>query len=225
MPTTLKAARGDLAFQAEFAEPTFEIFRDSWPFYRRLHSSLAQFGLRLGDIRPERGAGSLGDLHVALTLFNATTTVRIRADKVEINCADTARVDGKSLENAAVQILQTIKNHATTLQYRNYSIGIAVHGTVSGMDTKLFLAQFVKATSLDLGPHLATGGVIYHGPEGNRLLSAVTLDLSAVVTGGLFLRAYAVWNALGLEAADFPVAANRYWEDVLTKLGLTLETS
>jgi hypothetical protein len=222
MPTVLKPGQGDIAIQAEFAEPMFEIFRDAWPFYRRLHSALTPFGLRLADIRPERGSGNLADAHLALTLFSFTTTVRIRADKVEINCVDTGRVDQKSLENAVVQILQTVKNHATGLQYRNYSIAIGVHGTVLGTDTKAFLSQFVKAASLDLGPQLAVGGVMYHGPEGDRLLSAVTLDLSAVVSGGLFLRAYAIWNGQGFEPTGLPLVANKYWGDVLEKLGLSL---
>ena len=223
MPTVLKLGQSDIAFQSEFMEPMFELFRDAWPFYRRLHSALSPFGLRLADIRPERGSGTLADFHVALTLFRLTTTVRIRADRIEINCVDAGRVDQKSLENAVIQILQTVENHANGLQYRNYSIAIGVHGTLSGIETKTFLSKFVNAASLDMGPQLAAGGAIYHGPEGDRLLSAVTLDLSAVVSGGLFLRAYAIWNGQGFEPGTLPATANKYWAEVLSKLGLSLE--
>jgi hypothetical protein len=223
MTTVLKVAQGDLGVQADFAEPAFEIFRDVSSLHRRLYSALSPLGVRLADIRPDRGAGSLADVHVALSLFGLTTSVRIRMDKIEINCADTRRVDQASIERAVVEVLQAVKNLVVGLQYRSYSLAVGVHGALGAGDVKEFLGRFAKVSQLDLGPSLGAGLVLYHGAEGDRLLSAVTLDLSAVVSGGLFLRAYAAWDGRRLEAASLPASASKYWTDVQTKLGLRLE--
>jgi len=62
--------KADLLFEAAFEKPDFALLRDTSGLLEHLFRRLEPHGLRLNDLRLERGAGGLGDFHVLCYLFN-----------------------------------------------------------------------------------------------------------------------------------------------------------
>lgn len=222
MSVAFKSSQGDLIFQSDFAEPAFGLFRDSWLFYGRLYSRLSTHGLRLADMKPERGNGSLGDFHLACSFVNFAVTVRVRLDRAEVQCLDVTRVDAKSLNGIAIGTLETIKGHIPNLAFRSHTLAVGLHGQLEGVPTREFLSGFVKGSLKDLGPSLGSGIVFYHGAQADQTLSAVTLDQSGIIAGGLFIRIHVVWDGGAVTPDALPTVAEKHVRGVFAQLGLTL---
>jgi hypothetical protein len=222
MSAEFKLSQGDLFFQSDFAEPAFGLFRDSWPFYGRLYSRLSSHGLRLMDMKPERGSGSLGDAHLACSFLNFAVTIRIRLDRVEIQCLDVTRIDAKNRNGITIGTLQTLKEHVPNLAFKSHTLAIGLHGQLDRVATNEFLSTFVQGSLKDLGPSLGSGLVFYHGAQAEQMLSAVTLDQSGVISGGLFIRIHVVWDGRALALDALPEVSEKHVRGIFTQLGLTL---
>jgi hypothetical protein len=218
-----KVAQTDLGFQSEFPEPAFNLFRDTWALQRQLFATLARHGLRLTDIRPERGSGSLGDFSIVCFLFNFSVTVRIRLERIEIVCLDLARVAPDKLNHAGVDVLEAIRSHLPGASFKTHTLSLGLHGTLEGMGTHEFISRFVMKSPENLGSPIGSGVVFYYGPEAERLTSSVTLDLSALIAGGLYLRAQTVWDAQRVNVGALPNFVDKHIREVLLHLGLKLE--
>ena len=88
MALTLEVSKADLAFEAGFSKPEFALFGDGTALLDCLYRRLEPYGLRLPDIRFERGLGNVGDQHFLVYLFNYLMTVRIRVERIEVHCSD-----------------------------------------------------------------------------------------------------------------------------------------
>lgn len=53
-----------------------------------LYRRLEPYGLKLADVRVERDAGNVADQHLLLYLFNYLMTVRIRVERIEVDCSE-----------------------------------------------------------------------------------------------------------------------------------------
>lgn len=78
MPTKLNVAKADLNLESAFAQPEFGLFRDATSLLHQLFARLQPHGLRLPDMKIERGTGSIGDYHVACHLYNFRMGVLVR---------------------------------------------------------------------------------------------------------------------------------------------------
>lgn len=221
MALAFKVAQHDLGFQADFSTPMFELFRDSWGLQGQLFTRLSRHGVRLTDIRPDRGNQSLGDYSLLCYLFNFLVTVRIRLERVEIMCVDLSRVDGTKLNEAGVDVLEAVKAHVPGISFKAYTLAMGLHGTLDGMSAQEFLSRFVTVAPKNLGPPIGSGVVFYYGPEGERLLSSVTVDLSALISGGLYIRAQVVWDGSKVAIQALPAMGDKHVREVLAQLGLT----
>jgi len=191
----LEISKADLAFEAGFSRPEFALFQNAALLLDRVYRRLEPYGLRLSDIRVERGAGNVGDQHILLYLFNYSMTVRVRIERIEVSCSALPQDLVEKFKAAILDVLQAIKDSKPDLSFRAYAIALALHAKLEGQSATDYLARFVTNVPKNLGASTGRGAVFYFGPEGDRLLSTVTADVSAVVPDGLFVRVHAVWDA------------------------------
>jgi len=221
MSVAFKASRAELSFQADFAEPVFHLFRDSPALHRSVFARLAKHGLRLSDMRPERGNGTLGDAHLVCSLLNSAVTLLLRPERAEIHCFDVMRLDGRNLGQVGVDFLEAIRAHAPEVPFKTYSSALALHGLLDGIRSQEFIAKFVTGAPGGLGPPLGSGAVFYYGVTADRVMSSVTVDLSAVLHDGLFLRIYAMWDGQRIAVEALPGIADEHVRDVMREFGLS----
>ncbi|MGI8784226.1 MAG: hypothetical protein ACR2L2_11330 [Acidobacteriota bacterium] len=213
---------GDLQVRAPFAEPAFGLFQDFPGLCQRLYGALASYGVALGDMKFEGSAGSLGDVHLAVTVLRASAVLRVRLDYVELQCFNVRNADEKDLAEVFVQTSQVVADHSPVAAAVTYSLAVGLHGSLDGVPTSNFIQRFVTAQGLPLGPPSGVGAVLYFGPHDSRLGASVTLDLSAMVPDGLFLRSNAIWKASSVDARALPAKGREFFDQVTTELGLTV---
>ena len=224
MPSRLHVAKADLNLDASFTQPEFSLFRDTDGLLQSLFARLQQHGLRLQDMKIERGTGSVGEFHVACYLYNFMMAVRVRPEKIEIGCFEVPENYVERLLAAIVDALLAVQSHLPSLIFRAHTMGVALHGTLDGESVKQYLSKFVGNVPSGLGPQIGSGAVFYFGAEDDRLLSSVTVDLSAVLTDGLFVRLYVVWDAKKLQVAAIPSQATGFARHALDCFGLEVPT-
>jgi len=218
----LEVSRADLVFEAAFPAPVFSLFRDPAGLLERLYARLASYGLGLNDLRVERGTGQALDLHILVYLFNYTTTLRVRVDRVEVVCSELPREDVERITAAIIDALSGVREYRSDLSFATFAVVVNLHGTTQGQAARDYLAQFVTRIPTDLGALLGTGVVFYFGPRENRLLVNVTVDRSAVITDGLFVRVHGVWDGRRIEATALPQTMEALVRESLAGIGLAL---
>lgn len=221
-PIAFELKSGDLQVRAAFAQPAFGLFQDFPGLCQRLYGSLASYGVGLGDMKFEGTAGSLGDVHLAVTVLRASAVVRVRMDYIELQCFNVRNAVEKDLADVFVQTSEVIAEHSPVAVTANYSLAVGLHGSLDGFPTGSFIQRFVTAQGLQLGPPSGVGAVLYFGPHDSRLGASVTMDLSAVVPDGLFLRSNAIWEASSVDARALPAKGREFFDQVTTQLGLTV---
>ncbi len=222
MPINFHVGRADLHFEAGYNEPEFALLRDPAGMISQIFKSLARHGVRLSEIRIERGASSAADFHVLCYLFNFWMTIRIRVDRMEVICSEFPRDYAEKYGAAIVDSLGAIRSFKPELNFRAYALVIGLHGTLESNSTGRFLSRFAANIPSGLGPAVGTGTVMYFGPEGERQMCAVTVDRSAVLQDALFVRTHVVWDAKRVESQDLPKMAGAFVRQALSEIGLHL---
>jgi len=217
---TYRALQGDLNFQAEFQEPAFELLRDPIGVQRQLFTRLSRHGVRLVDVRLDRGNGSLGDHSFLCYLFNFAVSVRVGLGGMEIICFDLARVDTNKLGESGVDALGAIKEHAPSVSFKAYTLSVGLHGKLDECPAQEFLSKYAANVPGGLGPRIGNGAVFYYGASASRLMTSVTLDLSASITDGLFVRTQVVWDASKVGIETIPQLSDSHVKEVLGHLDL-----
>lgn len=216
-----RVSQGDFVFQADFAAPIFELFNDA-ALQRQIFSRFTRHGLRLVDIKAERGAGSLGEVHLHCWFFNFSAALRIWLERVEINCFDVTRVNTPKLKDLITDVLETAPA-LFKVPFKTYAMALGLHGLLEGVAPKDFLSKFVTKVPNTLGPLLASGSVFYYGAKAERLLSSLTIDLSAAVREGIFVRIQATWDAEKVGSGALTGLAENHVQEALNQLGLRLD--
>jgi len=103
-------------------------------------------------------------------------------------------------------------------------MGVGIHGRLEGESVKDYLSRFVRNIPTGLGPPIGNGGVVYFGADEDRLLSTVTVDMSALLPDGLFVRTQVVWDANKVEIPSIPMRAVSFVRHALERLGLEVPT-
>ena len=222
MTIKLEVSKADLVFEAGFPKPEFGLFREGTRLLDQLYTRLEPHGLKLTDIRMERGNGSVGDQHLQLYLFNYLMTVRVRVERVEITCSDLPQDLVDRFKAAIVDTLRAVKDYQRDLSFRAFVIAFGLHAKLEGMSARDFLVRFVTNTPGNLGASTGFGAAFYFGPHENRLLSTITVDASALVPDGLFVRINTVWDPDRVAIDSLADVADSYTRQVLESLGLQL---
>src|SRR5437588_5947359 len=88
MAVILRPSSGELSFQSDFTELAFVLFRDPVATQSQMFNELSRYGLRPGDVRYDTGGGALGDVVWTYQFTNLRFTLRLRLDKIDLNCYD-----------------------------------------------------------------------------------------------------------------------------------------
>lgn len=222
MAVKLDVSKADFAFEAGFPKPEFGLFRDGAALLDCLYRRLEPHGLRLADIRFERGAGNVGDQHFLIYLFNYWMTVRIRVERIEVICSELPQDLVEKFKAAILDVLRAVKDYRPDLSFRQFTVAVGLHAKLEGKPARDYLAQFMTTVPRNLGPSTGSGAVFYFGAEGERLFSTVTADVSAVVPDGLFVRVHSAWDAGRVAPDALTGIADAFVRHALESLGLQL---
>jgi len=213
--------KSDLAFEAGFPKPEFALFRDGGALLDRLYTRLEPYGLKLADIRFERGS-SVGEQHFLIYLFNYWMTIRIRVERIEVQCSELPRNLVEKFKAATVDVLRAVKEQLPGISFRAFAVAVGIHAKLEGRSARDFLGQFVVGVPKGLGPSTGSGAIFYFGPEGQRLFATVTADVSAVVADGLFVRVHSAWDAGRIAPEALGETAEVFVRQALESLDLQL---
>ncbi|GEM_PF-1983050 len=222
MATNLKVAKADLTFEAGFPQPEFSLFHDTGTFMHHLFKRLEPHGLRLNDLRVERGIANVGDHQIVCYLFNYWMTIRIRIDRIEVICSELPRDYVEKFKAAILDVLQAIKDYRPEQSFRAFAMVLGLHAKLEGRPVREYLAQFVTKVPQNLGPSTGGGVLFYFGPEGDRLLASITADVSAMVQDAVYLRIYGLWDAKKVAPASLSGVADALIRQALEGLDLSL---
>jgi hypothetical protein len=218
----LEVEKADLTFEAGYPQPEFGLFRDAAVLLQHLFRRLEPYGLRLTDIRFERGAGNVGDQHILFSMFNYSMTVRIRIERIEIICSDMPQDQVEKFKAAILDVIRAVKDYRPDLSFRAFAIIVGLHAKLEGEQVRDYLTRFVTNVPQGLGPSTGSGVIFYFGSEGDRLLSFVTADVSAVVQGAAYLRIHGMWDAQKVAPDALTGVADSFVRRALESLGLQL---
>jgi hypothetical protein len=219
----LTTTLGDFTHHADFVEPAFGLFGDAVNLHKRLFAALSHHGVRLADMRWDQGGGTLGDANLLCHLFNFAVVLRVRLERVEIQCVDLNRINAKQLTQAGLEILNVLEGSEPGIRFKTHSFAMNFHGFLKNGSTTEFIGRFVSLEPSDLGPHVGSGVVFYFGAQGSRLSSSVTFDLSARLKEGLYFKVQSVWDAGKLPTNELPAALSSHVRDVLSRFDLEWE--
>lgn len=222
MPLKFVVSRSDFTLEAVYQRAELAAFGRNQPeLLGRLLEVLGPHGLKLSDLKVERGGGTFADLHVLCQgLVDYVLTARVRLDRVEAYCSYLTVENKDRVFAAVLDTLKAVKNHITA-DYRVFSLSLNLHGVVEGIDHREYLAGFVGKTP-NIGPVLGTAVAYYLGPAEDRLTSTLTLDVSALVAGAVYVRPQATWDASQVTVELLQGRAEAFVRDTLSSVGLEL---
>lgn len=215
-------SRADLSFEAGFSQPEFGLFRDTQALLHQLYKALEPHGIRLNDMRIERGTGSAADFHLLCYLFDFMMTLRVRVDRLEVYCSQLPEDYLERFSFAIVHALGALRAHWPALTYRAHALAINLHGLLDSVPAKEYVPRFAANIPAGLGPSMGSGTVMYFGPEGERTFSSLTVDISALVANGLYIRSYVVWDGKKVDITALPKLGQAFVKQALDQLGLQL---
>ncbi len=222
MAIMLDVAKADLAFEAGYSQPEFGLFEDRSAILGHLFKRLEPHGLRLADLRFESGNLNVGDQHIVCFLFNYWMTVKIRLERIEVNCSELPRDHTDKFKAAILDVLKAVKEHRPNLSFRAFALAVGMHAKIEGLSARDYLSRFVATAPKNLGPSTGNGVVFYFGPEGDRLLSSITADISAVVQDAIALRIHGMWDATKVSADFISGIGDKYVRQALESMELSL---
>jgi len=219
--TKASVERSELSFEAGFSQPEFSLFSNVAPLLQRLYARLQPHGLKLTDLRLERGTGGVAEQNVLFYLFDYWMTVRIRVERIEIHCSTVPnREYVDKFKAAMVDVLRAVQELKPDFLFRAYAVAVDVHAKLEGQSVRDYLAQFVANIPKGLGSSTGNGAVFYFGPEGDRLLSSVTVDPSALIPEAVFAKVHGLWDASKVTAEVLSGNAEAFIRQGLDSLGL-----
>ena len=222
MAINLNVEKAELTFEAGFPQPEFGLFLDVGTLMHHLFMRLEPHGFRLNDLRVERGSQNVVDHQIVCFLFNYSMTVRIRIDRIEVTCSQLPRDSVEKFKAAILDVLQAIKDYRPDQSFRTFGMALGLHGKLEGQPAREYLARFATKVPQNLGPSTGGGAIFYFGPEGDRLLSSIVADVSAVVQDAIYLRIHGLWDARKVAPTSLSGVADALVQQALEGLDLSL---
>lgn len=211
-----QAKQGDRLLKLTFKEPLFSLFADFPALCREVYPRLQPFGLQTSGLRLESAGENLGEIHLRCEI-PGSATARVWIDRLEV-WSDVFRLSQANHAEFMAHLLEGIASHQPSLQ--GFDADLRVHGSLDTKTSNEFLETWAGRVPENLGPNLGSGVVFYFGPHAGRSISSVTLDNSALVQGGLFIRTRAVGDAAALGGRELGEIADSYFLNVLHEVGL-----
>ena len=218
MPFKFVVSRSDVTVEAAYRQPAFGMFGDAVGLFPRLLSRLSSHGLKLSDMKMERGSGSLGEVHLFFYLLDYLLTVRIRLDRVEIYCSILTEENKKRVVTAAVDTFDCLRQTIGG-EYRAYAMSMNIHGLLENQSAKAFLRRLVTAPPADVSI-IGNAVAYYFSPVDDRSASSITFDVSATAADGLYARPQATWDATRLPLEQWAERAEEFVRRTLGSFGI-----
>ena len=219
MPVKFVVSRSDLTIEAAYPRPEFGLFRDDAGLFARLVSRLSSHGLKLSDMKIERGGGALGELHLFFYLLEYVLTVRIRLDRTEIYCSLLTEENRKRVIAAAVDTLDCVRENIGG-QYRAYAVSMNIHGLLENQSARTFLGKLIATPPDGVGSVTGNAVAYYFSPVNDRIASSLTFDVSATAVDGLYARPQATWDANRLPVQQLAEKAEDFVRRTLGSFGI-----
>lgn len=219
MPVKFVVSRSDVTIEAGYPQPQFGLFRDEAGLLARLLTRLAPYGLKLSDMKVERGSGSLGDLHLLCYLLDYLLTIRIRVDRAEIYCSHLTEENKKRVVSASVDTLACIRENIGS-GYRAYALAMNIHGLLESQTVRTFLGRLITPPPAEVGSVTGNAVAYYLAPSEERIAASLTFDVSVITTDGLFVRPQATWDASRLPLEHFAEKAEAFVRSALGSFGI-----
>jgi hypothetical protein len=216
--------QSDASFEARFAFPVFGFLGAGGPnLHQNMFFGLRQYGLTLGDIRVESGLPNLAGLNATYSLNPYNAFVRVWIDHLEIFFLDLSRVSQEQMLEIAGTALGVLQHTVQDIKMEQYTAALTLHGIPQDMEISQFTTQYIQKAPEDLGSIVGSGVAYYFGPEAERRVSSLAIDMSAVVPGALFVKASVIYEGTTLQMAQSLSAARDYIFKMLA--GIHLEPS
>jgi len=212
-------SRSDATFEAGYQQPQFTLFRDDAGLFARLVSRLSSYGLKLSDMKMERGSGTFGEIHLFFYLLEYVLTVRIRLDRVEIFCSHLTEENKKRVVAATIDTLDCIRENIGG-QYRAYALSMNIHGLLENQSARAFLSKLIVAPPADAGSVTGNAVAYYFAPIDDRIASSLTFDVSATTADGLYARPQATWDASRFPVTELADKAETFVRRTLSSFGI-----
>ena len=181
--------RSDISIQGTFESELWSLFHDVPRLYSGLLHGLRDTGITPNSIKVDNGDGSLGGYNVHFWLFDFRVQVRVRLDRFEIDFRNIVQSDIAPVEHLLLGLVDALTTSTSDFRVAGYHVDLHLHGDVVGVDRNEYLGRFVK-NAPDLGPSLGSGCVFYFGDQPGAPLRTVTVDLSGVVPGKVYVRLF-----------------------------------
>lgn len=218
-PVVFRLERSELTAQFHFASPYWLLATNIARVYAALLERMRDFGVSSQGMRSDVADGALGSFNVNFWILQYGAIVRLRLDSVEIYSPNLA-VDTDQLERAYIALEQSLREADETTSYKSSEVTVAMHGRLENMEPTKFLERFVGNRPAGLGTAVGSGAVFYF--ENPPLtLSSITIDMSAVVAGGIFLKVQSVFDST-IKADALRTLATEQLERCVQALGLQL---
>ena len=182
--------RSDISIQGTFEPELWCLFHDVPRFYSGLLHGLRDTGITPNSVKVDNGDGSLGGYNVQFWLLDSRVLVRVRLDRFEIDYRNIVQSNIAPVELVLVRLVDALAASTSGFRMANYIVDLHLHGDVVGVDRDEYLSRFVK-NAPNLGPSLGSGCVFYFGDQPGAALRTVSVDLSGVVPGKVYVRLYA----------------------------------
>ena len=221
MSTTAKASlkpiQSKLFYGGDYVGNSFELLAPPIPLYKALVKHLAEFGCTIHNLAFE--SPSLGDTHVVCNLPDLNAIVRVRINRVEVDCWKYDEIGRDVVYRLIVATWAAVQDADETVEIATHVVDLTTVAEVQGMDCATLMCRYV-VTPQQLG--LVDAGVGFFARparEGEKWVNLI-LDrvyredrqISVKATMGLPSRAIEL-DALAL-SVDQTVA------EVLDKVGL-----
>ena len=219
MSIKLAVSRSDLTIEAAYQQPQFGLFQENRGLYTRLATRLSPHGLKLSEMKIERGNGSIGEYHLSFFLLEYLLVVRVRVDRIEIYCTQ-LRDDNKNHVVAAATETLACLRETIGAEYRVYAVTLNIHGVLENQSAKAFLGKLVVPPPAAAGPIVGHGVGYYFAGAGDRSASSLVLDTSALVPDGLYAKPQATWDASRVAPDELAVRAEEFVRTTLGWFGI-----
>lgn len=220
---------GDFSFRAQLAAPVFGFFENVPELFDQIYLHLADHGLEPSGMRLSTNGRNLtetvmSEVEATCSLPARKTVLRLRVDRVDVQGSDLTITSLAELGRIAAGGLEAVKAYVPGVEFLSYAWSIGVHGLLSASTCAEFVARFVTHAPTGLGALTGTGSVFYYGGTTDVSTTAVTLDMSGIVDGGLHVRTQVICDPSQTASEALDQVLQRQQDKVFQALDLELES-
>lgn len=203
--------QSEAELEVRFQPRLWSLIHDVPRFYESLLSNLSACHLSANDLRPEAGS-SVGGSTLSFWLFNFNVNVTIRLEGFSVRCGQLRLVTREQLLQVLDGIIAAIGQAAGgNLSALGATVAYSGHGQIQGDQGLEVIGRFTTPGPAveGFGEKNGAGAAFYYGEAAPLLSSALTVDVSRVVPGGVFVRVVLALAAGMSNATLIDVAVDR----------------